>query len=96
MFGVALRLALGGLRTWLISDANQADFDERPELCSCNVFGMDPNEFSHVLAEAHIQCSPGQWRTTTIKNEYSRDRRNSKYYSFSLANLHMISVLSAA
>jgi len=27
MFGVALRLALGGLRTWLIYNANQADFD---------------------------------------------------------------------
>ena len=71
MFGLALRFALGGLRTWLIYNANQADFEKIPELCLCPVFGMNPFEFSHVLDDAHIISPTAQWRTKKIEEEYS-------------------------
>jgi hypothetical protein len=70
MFGLALRLAMGGLRTWLIYNATHGDFEQSPELCLCSVFGMNPGEFSHVLADAHIQCAAGQWRAAKIEKEW--------------------------
>jgi hypothetical protein len=73
MFGLALFLALKGQRTWLIYNANQADFEQSPELCLCSLFGMNPSEFAHVLADAHIQVphKSGRWPTTRIEMEYS-------------------------
>ena len=96
MFGVALRLRLGGLRTWLIYNANQAFFGGAPGALSLFRVWNGPVRVIYVLAEAHIQCAIDQWRPATVEKEYSQDRRNNKYKCIAFSNVYMISVLGAA